>query len=235
MPYVNYGGLIVVKERVFLMSEFGYQSDFPELVCVDANTGKLLWKREINHLSIAVPDEQARKKAAAAWRQYACFDMEGNLKWLQWFPQGGGSASKSASRSDTGDGCGGCRSPLAWGDLFVADTFGWVRAFDRKTGKLAWALSRDDQKIGQHEVMSPVVMTIGPSAGSGQGADVLLCNGPLAIRLPDGKPLPIEAWGNPGMMAVLNTDQRDTVFLTGGGEHGGWIDKGRAVAATGSI
>jgi len=320
LPYVSYGGLIAVKNRVFLMSEFGYQSDFPELVCMDATTGKRLWKREINHLALAVQDAAERQKVATvwhdhlawrreymtlkaelagaadeaaravvtetmktkgmwtadkkatpekasplshwrmgkehpeigkaglffdawrgsyggwwpgatfatpcsdgefvyiatAWRQYACFDFNGNQKWLQWFPQGGGRPGKSA---DYGDGCGGSRSPLLWGDLFIADTFGWVRALDRKTGKVVWEVSRDALGIGQHEITSPVVMTIG-------GVDVLWCNGPLAIRLPEGKPLKVENWPNSGMMAVLNTDERDTLFLTGGGEHGAWADKG---------
>ena len=245
LPYVSYGGVLAVRDRVFVMSEFGYNSDFPELVCVDANTGKIQWKREINHLSIAVPEEEQRKKVATAWhdhlawrreyatlkaeldgavgeeakesvrekmrskgmlepepkkapenassvsrwrvdkdhpeigkaglffdawrsgfggwwpgstfptpcsdgesvfiatawRQYACFDFDGNMKWMQWFPKGGGRTDKASNQTDGGDGCGANRSPLLWGDLFIADTFGWVRAFDKKTGRVAWEVS----------------------------------------------------------------------------------------------
>lgn len=39
MPCVSYGGILAVKDRVFVMSEFGYKSDFPEIVCVDAKSG----------------------------------------------------------------------------------------------------------------------------------------------------------------------------------------------------
>ena len=56
--------------RVFTMSEPGWKSDFPELVCVDADTGKILWTREINHLHLSVPDEARRKQVAEAWHNY---------------------------------------------------------------------------------------------------------------------------------------------------------------------
>jgi outer membrane protein assembly factor BamB len=317
LPYVSYGGLIVVKDRVFLMSDFGYKSDFPELVCVDARDGRLLWQRAINHLAIAIPDEQERAKVAqawhdhlawrreyttlkaelaaaeeaaraaveekmrakgmvgpdpktppagaspvshwrlakenpgiakaglffdawrngfggwwpgstfatpcsdgqsvyvaTAWRQYGCFDLDGNLKWLKWFAQGRG-----RGKGDSGDGCGANRSPLLWGDLFIADTFNFVRALDRRTGALKWEIDRATLGIGQHEVHSPVVITVG-------GVDVLWCNGPLAIRLADGKALKVEGWENPCMMSVVNADEPDTIYATGGGEHGGWVEKG---------
>jgi outer membrane protein assembly factor BamB len=61
---------IVVGDRVFAMSEPGWKSDFPELVCVDVRTGKMLWQKEVNHLSLAVPDEAKRKEIAAAWHNH---------------------------------------------------------------------------------------------------------------------------------------------------------------------
>jgi outer membrane protein assembly factor BamB len=70
MPNWTYGTPIVVGNRVFTLSEPGWKSDFPELVCVDADTGKILWTREINHLHLSAPDEARRKPIAAAWHNY---------------------------------------------------------------------------------------------------------------------------------------------------------------------
>jgi hypothetical protein len=50
-------------------SEYGYKSDFPELLCLDADTGEILWQRQINHLEQAIPDPAAREKVAGIWRQ----------------------------------------------------------------------------------------------------------------------------------------------------------------------
>lgn len=70
MPNWTYSTPIVVGNRVFTMSEPGWKSDFPELVCVDADTGKILWQRAINHLHLSVPDEARRKQIAEAWHNY---------------------------------------------------------------------------------------------------------------------------------------------------------------------
>ena len=303
LPHLGYGGPIVVRDRVFAVSEPGFESDFPVLTCVDANTGKVLWQREVNHLAVAVPDAAAReqvartwhdhvawrreylqlrselamasnkppieatmkakgmvsdnpKKAppgaippkevthaglfwdawrtgfggwypgvtfatpctdgefvyvATAWRSYACFDMEGNQKWLQWFP--------SKGKNDHSDGCGNCRSPLVWNDLVIVDNNAFVRALDRTTGRLVWEVSREAVGVGQHEIASPVLFKVG-------GVDLIWCNGPVAIQLNDGKPFKVVGWKSPGMMVVANTDVPDILYLTGGGEHGGWEAKG---------
>jgi outer membrane protein assembly factor BamB len=70
MPNWCLGLPIVVGERVFAMSEPGWKSDFPELVCLDVRSGKVLWQKEINHLSLAIPDETKRKEIGAAWHNY---------------------------------------------------------------------------------------------------------------------------------------------------------------------
>jgi outer membrane protein assembly factor BamB len=315
LPYLGYGGPIVVRGRVFAVSEPGFRHDFPVLTCLDADTGKILWERQVNHLPVAIPDDaqrakvaqvwhdhvawrreflqlrrelnaatgpdraavEARMKAkgmfvedrrspapdnasplshwrlgkehpeiskaglffdawrtgfggwypgatfptpctdgqfiyiATAWRSYACYDPDGNLRWLKWFA--------STGKGDHSDGCGNNRSPLIWKDLFIADNNAFVRALDRRTGQLVWEVSRTALGIGQHEVGSPVLFRAG-------GADLLWCNGPVVIRLPDGKPFKVEGWRSTGMMVVADTDQPDTLYLTGGGEHGGWVDKG---------
>jgi outer membrane protein assembly factor BamB len=70
LPNWCLGQPLVVGERVFVMSEPGWKSDFPALVCIDGRSGNLLWQKEINHLSAAVPDEAKRKEIAAAWHNY---------------------------------------------------------------------------------------------------------------------------------------------------------------------
>jgi hypothetical protein len=144
---------------------------------------------------------------ATAFGSFAGFDLDGNLRWMQFVR---GEASQGGN-----DYCKNARSPLLYRDLFISDIANVVRAFDRRTGQVRWA----HEIFGTHTIMSPVVLTVG-------GTDVLLCVGPHAYRLPDGKPLPVEGWSSAGARAVLNTDHRDTVFFTGGGEHGGWEGKG---------
>jgi hypothetical protein len=57
----------VVGQKVFVMSEPGWKSDFPELVCLDLNTGKILWQKQIDHMEQAVSDPKRREQIRAAW------------------------------------------------------------------------------------------------------------------------------------------------------------------------
>ena len=67
LPNWCYGMPIVVGQKVFVMSEPGWKSDLPELVCLDLRTGKILWQKQIDHLPLAVPDAARREKVRAAW------------------------------------------------------------------------------------------------------------------------------------------------------------------------
>ncbi len=67
LPNWCYGAPIVVGGKVFVMSEPGWKSDFPELVCLDLASGKILWQKPIDHLEQAIPDVQRREKIRAAW------------------------------------------------------------------------------------------------------------------------------------------------------------------------
>lgn len=66
LPFVGCGGPLVVGGRVFVMSEHGVAHGFPELLCLDADTGKILWRREINHLEIAIPVARRRAQGPGA-------------------------------------------------------------------------------------------------------------------------------------------------------------------------
>ncbi len=149
-----------------------------------------------------------------AWGVWAAYDRDGKQLWMHHLPSQGG-----------GDYCQTGRSPLVWRDRLVADLGDYVRAFDRVTGKELWNFKRSSLKIGQHEMASPMVVTVA-------GSDYLYCNGypPFVVRLDDGRPFkitgPIEE--SPGHIVRTDPDRPDVLFLAGGGEHGGWKGKGSA-------
>ncbi len=61
---------IIVEDRIYVMSEPGWKSDFPELVCLDAHTGTILWQRAIDHVPLAEPDAERRKVVYQAWASF---------------------------------------------------------------------------------------------------------------------------------------------------------------------
>jgi hypothetical protein len=148
-----------------------------------------------------------------AWGVWAAFDRDGKQLWMHHLPSQAG-----------GDYCQTGRSPLIWRDRLVADLGDYVRAFDRVTGKELWKFQRSSLKIGQHEMESPMVVTVA-------GTDYLYCNGqpPFVVRLDDGKAFkitgPIEK--SPGHIVRADPDRPDVLYLAGGGEHGGWEGKGK--------
>jgi len=144
---------------------------------------------------------------ATSLHSYACYDLDGNVKWMRFIP-----GEFSASGNDY---CKNARSPLLYGDLFISGLANVVCALDRKTGETRWS----HEIFGTHPIASPVVIEAG-------GADVLWCCG-HAFRLPDGEKLSVEGWSNGGTCALVKSDERDVVFFTGGGEHGGWEGKGK--------
>jgi hypothetical protein len=144
---------------------------------------------------------------------FACYDTDGKVLWQRFLP-GQGSSQAGYGGNDF---CKQARSPLLHGDLLISDVGNLVRAINRKTGKIEWS---HEKYRGHAPIVSPVVATVG-------GTDVLLTFGPHAFRLPDGKELKIEGWGNQGATAMVKYDEPDVVFYTGGGEHGGWRNKGK--------
>ena len=149
-----------------------------------------------------------------AWGVWAAYDRDGRLAWMQHLPS-----------LAHGDYCQSGRSPLIWRDRLVADQGDWIRAFDRATGRQLWACSRKANKISQHEMESPMVVTVA-------GRDYVFGNSypPIAVRLEDGKACPIQGplSQSPGIIARTDPDRPDVLYLAGGGEHGGWENKGKA-------
>ncbi len=310
LPHWGHGAPLIVDGRAFVMSELGWDSDFPILTCIDTRDGRVLWQREINTLPVMMPPGLRRDSIADAWRKFheldrqffrarhiydsaedkdaalekvgamgfersrkgrgglafkdarqpfqiarafnkadlyfevwhwgrphcvgyayptpvsdgqfvyvatglhgfACYDLDGNLRWLKFIP-GQGSSNAGYGGNDF---CKNARSPLLYGDLLISDVGNRVRGIDKQSGALRWS---HENYVGHAPIVSPVVITTG-------GKDLLLSCGPRAYSLPDGGEIPVEGWKNRGATMLVNADQRDVVFFTGGGEHGGWEGKG---------
>jgi len=66
---------IVLKDRVFVLCQEGVDIECPQLLCLDANTGKLLWQKPVDHLD-AWPEAKAkeakemRRKEHLRWAKY---------------------------------------------------------------------------------------------------------------------------------------------------------------------
>jgi outer membrane protein assembly factor BamB len=310
LPNWGLGCPIVVKDRVYVVSEPDRDHDFPVLLCLSATDGKVLWQREIPHetdkvardawhdhlvalrnlyrmrfdYSSTTDKEAAAKKLEASggalndkgqvtWKgdgsnrsdrvdvklarifnkgglyfdvwhlgglhrigygfptpvsdgqriyvatglhSFACYDLDGKLVWQA------RSVGQGSSQAGYGgdDFCKNARSPLIYKNLLISDVGNLVRAFDKDTGKLLWS----DKHTG-HEIVSPVIITIA-------GKDYLLTATVTAYALTDGKKVSVEGWKNHGGTMLVKSDERDVVFFTGGGEHGGWENKGQPPCET---
>ncbi len=148
---------------------------------------------------------------ATAFMGFACYDFDGNLKWLRFSP--GSYGGKWGV-----DYCKFARSPLLYGDLLISDMADVVRAFDKKTGQTRWSHDLTGGKCTS--MVLPAIITCGDT-------DILLSKN-RAYRLPDGKELTVEGWRLQGITRLAKHDERNVVFFTGGGEHGNWENKGKS-------
>jgi outer membrane protein assembly factor BamB len=170
---------------------------------------------------------------ATGLHSYACLDFEGKVRWI---------------KSLRGDGCQGgndycknARQPLLYSGLLISDAGAIVRAIDAATGELRWSAPlRATPRKGIGKVRLPHLSILSPLVVRVGGKDILLCGGGgrtatgtgddetggslKAFILPGGGPLEVEGWSNPGLWAVVKYDERDVVFFTGGGQHGGWSE-----------
>jgi hypothetical protein len=132
----------------------------------------------------------------------ACYDLEGNLRWMRFMP-----FAKELKGYNESDG----RSPILYKDMMITDYPGYTVAFDKKSGETRWQVSTYGGGIA-----TPVVITVG-------GVDVLITEGNQgrscgirAIRLPEGTPLKLDGWGPGGNSILLNTDHRDVAYFSSG-------------------
>jgi len=141
----------------------------------------------------------------------ACYDLDGNLRWLAFVPTSGRTEAYA-------------RSPLLYRDLLVSDYFGKVVAFDKATGEVRWTVETSAGSIA-----TPAVIRVGAT-------DILLSEGKTgaggvgvhAIRLSDGKRLPVEGWAIGGTQILADTDRRDVAYFCGRGQHSFWPETEQA-------
>ena len=137
----------------------------------------------------------------------ACFDFDGNQKWLAFMPTTGKTEAYA-------------RSPLLYRDLLLSDTFGKLVAFDKATGVVRRMVETQGGSIA-----TPAIVAVA-------GTDILLSEGKqadggsvTATRLPDGKPLRVVGWGIGGTQILADPDRRDVAYFCGRGQHSFWTEK----------
>ena len=62
LPNLGLGQPVVMKNKVFVISEPGWKHDWPLLQCFDVASGKMAWEKELNTLDL-LPDLPAAEKA----------------------------------------------------------------------------------------------------------------------------------------------------------------------------
>ena len=183
------------------------------VLCLDRNTGKILWQKtareEVPHEghqqnnTFASASALTDGKVVLAFfgsRGLHCYDLEGNLKW-----------SKDFGRMKTKMGFGEGASPALYGDTVIVswdhegDDF--IVALDKSTGKELWRTARNEGTgwstplVVQHAGKQQVVVN---ATGKVRSYD-----------LADGK----EIWSCAGQTAnAIPTPvaDRDTVYVTSG-------------------
>jgi outer membrane protein assembly factor BamB len=69
-PNLGSGAPVATADRVIVLSEPGWKHDLPVISCYAADTGKLLWEKEIDHLDQTVTNEAARQQVRDAWSRH---------------------------------------------------------------------------------------------------------------------------------------------------------------------
>ena len=150
-----------------------------QLICVDAETGKLLWEKSNTFADLPKPAEEQPARGAAGnvaatpasdgqfvyalfgCGLVACYDMHGQRRWIESFAQ---PPLSEYGRSG---------SPvLASGKLLVC--FGHLIALDPATGKVLWQNEKVPETHG-----TPLVAKVG-------SLDVVLTTSGHVVRLADG-------------------------------------------------
>ncbi|MFP4054352.1 MAG: PQQ-binding-like beta-propeller repeat protein [Phycisphaerae bacterium] len=77
LPIWGHGSPVTVAGKIFLMCEVGPKNPFPLLVCLDAETGKVLWKKEVDHTPAIAPGSERQQELRGRVKAY--FDREAEL------------------------------------------------------------------------------------------------------------------------------------------------------------
>lgn len=163
LPAKGASGPIVVGDRVIVTCSGGDKQDQLYTVCLDAKTGKELWKQEfwatgrcyVHPLSAnAAPTPASDGKHVYAFyssNDLACMDLDGNLKWYRGlavdFPKAGNDVGMSSS-------------PVVADGVVVVqvecqgDSF--AMGLDAETGKTIWTQERPRVGVWSSPIVSEV-------------------------------------------------------------------------------
>jgi outer membrane protein assembly factor BamB len=161
LPGVGPSGPIAVGGRIIVTAAGGPRQDQLHVLCFDARSGKPLWRRQFWATGstvcdpfggVAAPTPASDGQSIFAFyssNDLACFDLEGNLKWLR-----GLGFENPKTRNDAGM----ASSPLVTGSTVIVqlenqgDSF--AAGIDKATGETRWRIERDRGAIWS----SPVVL-----------------------------------------------------------------------------
>ncbi len=112
--------------------------------------------------------------------QVACYDLDGNCRWLIWDRPAKAAPAKSEHVRYA-------LSPRLVGDKLIVAACGELRAYDKRTGKKLWGVFRK-KDFGDYwgKVSSPIHMRLSHTGGP---LDVLISPGSGVFRLADGESL----------------------------------------------
>ena len=174
---------IVVAGQVVLTAADGPRQDRLHVLCFDAASGKLDWRRQLwatGHTlcdpfgGVAVPTPASDGRRIVVFyssNDLACFDLDGNLKWLR-----GLAHDYPSVRNDVGM----ASSPLVLGDIVIVQLQNQGESFaagiDADTGQTRWRIEREHDAIWS----SPTVLR-----GRTRQKDVVLLQGRSKLGVHD--------------------------------------------------
>ena len=170
---------IVVAGRVFVTAASGQQQRL-HLLAFDADSGKLLWQRQLwatgatvcNPFGgVAGPTPVSDGRCVVAFfssNDLACFDLDGNLLWLR-----GLGHEKPLTRNDVGM----ASSPVIVGETVIvqmeAQAASWATGIDLASGQSRWTIERPHEATWT----TPSVLHLvhdGRSSGDKSRGDVVI-------------------------------------------------------------
>jgi outer membrane protein assembly factor BamB len=243
MPFGCRSTPVIVNNRVYVINSVGKDVlEGERVMCLDADTGKVLWERRFNvfHADIvsnrvgwtnpAADPETGNVYIHGTQGFLRCYDKDGNMVW-------GRSLTEEFGRV-TGYG-GRIPSPIVDGDLVIIGnvigswgdfTRGMNRftAFDKRTGQIVWWSNPTTEMKGTY-YSTPVVATINGQrlliTGAADGAV-------HAIQVRTGKPV----WSYMFSKTVINSSpvvDGNYVYISHGEENLDTSEQGRLLCLDG--
>ena len=186
-PYGGRSAPIVMGDRVFLFNSSGEGESMQErVICLNANTGKVLWEHRLNVYESDVPPRRIAWSSPTgdpatgnvfvfgACNELTALSNDGKVLWSRSLTEDYGAWTTHGGRTV---------SPIVDGDLVIVSTVtdGWgdlaprrhrYYAFDKRTGESVW-ISTPGGRPFDTTYSTPVVATINGTrlmiAGAGDG------------------------------------------------------------------